>query len=81
MTTETEALQKFRDSIEPGAFRLFLGKHRNKSVALNIRDRKGNLRLHLGVDSLGTPKLDFLNEKGEITYSLPDSAHIAAKQR
>ena len=71
---KTDALQKFRASAGFGAQRLFVGKNKNKAVVVNLSDNKGNTRLRMLVDSLGTPRLDFLNEKGQVTYSLPDSA-------
>ena len=77
---KTEALQKFRDSNNTGAGRLFIGKNRKKAVIVDLRDKQGTSRLRLLVDSLGTPRLDFLDENGQITYTLPDSPHAATKR-
>ena len=61
--------------------RLFIGKYdRTKAAVLEIMDRKGNSRLVLGVDSLGTPSIDFLNEKGDITYHLSDAGTNKTKK-
>jgi len=58
--------------------RVFIGKTQRKSATVSLSDRKGNLRVHLWVDSLGTPRLDFLDKLGNITCSLPDSLHAAS---
>jgi len=55
--------------------RVFVGKTQRKSATVNLSDRKGNLRLRLWVDSLGTPRLDFFDKTGKVTCSLPDSLH------
>jgi len=72
-----EAQKKFEESTGPwAAERLFVGKRDNsKSTVVDLKDRKGKTRLLLSVDSLGTPRLEFLNGKGEITYSITDSSH------
>ena len=76
-----QALQKFQEEANKvGAPRLFIGKGRNKAIVVNLRDQLGQSRLRLQVDSLGSPRMDFLDKNGNITYSLPDSAHIAAKK-
>ena len=72
---KVEALKKFRASVGYGAQRLFVGKSRSKSVVVDLSDSKGNTRLRMLVDSLGLPRIDFLNEKGQVTYSLPELAH------
>ncbi len=78
---KTEALKKFRASAGPWrAKRLFVGKYdKSKSAVVDLMDRKGNSRLQLSVDSLGVPRLLFLNEKGDVTYSLSDSARPGMK--
>jgi hypothetical protein len=76
---KTDALKKFRESTGTGARRLFVGKNRSKSVTVDLADTKGNTRLRMVVDSLGTPHLDFLNEGGVITYSLPDPSRAGTK--
>jgi len=53
------------------AQRIFIGKNENKTAMLTLADREGKPRLQLLVDSNGIAKLNFLNEKGNITYSLP----------
>jgi hypothetical protein len=70
---KNQALRKL-DSL--GVFeseRVFIGKTQRKSATVNLSDRNGNLRIRLWVDSLGTPRLDFLDRSGNVTCRLPDS--------
>ena len=53
------------------AHRLFIGKDASKSAMINLSDTNGNTRMELIVDSLGTAKINFLDDKGNITSSLP----------
>jgi hypothetical protein len=53
-----------------GAQRLFIGS-RNETVQLELKDKKGNVRGRFSVDDKGDAKLEFLNEKGEITSVFP----------
>ncbi|MBI5020946.1 MAG: hypothetical protein HZB59_05875 [Ignavibacteriales bacterium] len=59
--------------------RVFIGKTQRKSATVNLSDLKGNTRIRLWVDSLGTPRLDFLDQNGGITYRLPDSARASSQ--
>lgn len=52
--------------------RLFVGRDYSKSAVLNLADRNGKPRLRLAVDSLGTPRIEFLNDSGRVTSTLPD---------
>lgn len=53
------------------AQRVFIGKNDSKTAMVTLADRMGKPRLQLLVDSAGTAKLNFLDEEGNITYSLP----------
>lgn len=55
------------------ATRLYAGRDVNKNAVVNLFDPQGRMRLRLRVDSLGRPGLDFLDEQGQVTFSLPDS--------
>jgi hypothetical protein len=70
-----EALLKKLMEPKPGmkavAQRVFVGKDDSKTAMVTLADRMGKPRLQLLVDSAGTAKLNFLDEKGNITYSLP----------
>jgi hypothetical protein len=51
--------------------RLFAGE-RGKKAVLELRDMRGRERLRLVVDSIGTPNLEFLDEKGTVVKRLPE---------
>jgi len=53
------------------AQRVFVGKDIEKTAMVTLADRMGKPRLQLTVDSNGIAKLNFLDQKGNITYSLP----------
>ena len=53
------------------AQRVFVGKDEHKTAMVMLADQKGTPRIQLLVDSSGNPKLNFLDERGHITYSVP----------
>lgn len=53
------------------AQRVMLGRGRDGEAALVLSDSKGIPRIVAMVDQNDNPTLQFLNEKGEVTYSLP----------
>lgn len=55
------------------ANRLFLGRDVSKNAVVNLFDPLGRIRLRLRVDSLGRSSMDFLDDSGRVTFSLPDS--------
>lgn len=55
------------------ATRLFAGKQTDKSAIVVLSDPNGRPRLRLVVDSLGSPRIDFLDEAGQVTRSLTGS--------
>lgn len=55
------------------ATRLYLGRDVGKNAVVNLFDPMGRIRLRLRVDSLGRPSMDFLDDAGRVTFSLPDS--------
>jgi hypothetical protein len=63
-----------RGGIPLSAQRLFVGRDPAKSAVVNLADRNGKPRLRLVVDSLGTPRIEFLDANGKVTYTLADSA-------
>ena len=56
------------------ATRLYAGRDTEKNAVVNLFDPLGRIRLRLRVDSLGHASVDFLNDSGRVTFSLPDSA-------
>ncbi len=61
-----------RRSGELRASRLFVGKDASKSTVVSLSDPRGRPRLRLSVDSLGMATVQFLNDSGRVTRSLPD---------
>jgi hypothetical protein len=57
------------------AHRVFIGKDFNKAAMISLSDIEGKTRIQTIVDSLGTAKLNFLDQNGIIVYSLPESSH------
>ena len=53
--------------------RLFIGKKYNRETGLFIQDKSGNDRLRFYIDSNNSPKIEVLNEKGEIINNFLDN--------
>lgn len=74
---QRQRMNRFRRSIEAqGGFatpRLFAGKQPDKSSLVVLSDPKGHARLRLIVDSLGSPRIDFLDDSGRVTRTLTGS--------
>jgi hypothetical protein len=68
------ALMAPRNGVPLAATRLYAGRDINKNAVVNLFDPQGKIRMRMRVDSLGRASLDFLDETGKVTYSLPDSA-------
>lgn len=73
--TALASLQAPRNGVPLSAQRLFIGRDRDKSAIVNLRDRNGSPRLRLLVDSLGAPRIEFLDEAGRVTYTVTDPTH------
>jgi hypothetical protein len=75
-TARQAALAKLnapQNGIPLAAQRVYVGRDNGKNALVNLSDRLGRTRLRMVVDSLGRARLDFLDENGRVTYSLPDS--------
>jgi hypothetical protein len=64
-------LQEQAKNGEFGATRFFAGKTPDRSAVVLLCDAKGQARLRLSVTPAGEAKIDFLDENGKVTYSLP----------
>ena len=51
--------------------RMFMGKTSNGEVSVKMNDSQGKERIRMLIDKNDNPKLEFLNSKGEVIYSLP----------
>jgi len=65
------AMDKYQISLRP---RASLERSADQSVALRLRDPKGNTRLLLRVAPDGTPAMQFLDAAGKITSQWPDAS-------
>jgi len=73
---KTAALRKLNDGSADDprvAERLYVGRDTLKSAIVKLSDRQGRTRLRMLVDSLGVPRLEFLDADGRVTYRVPDA--------
>jgi len=54
--------------------RLRIGRDYDKSSVIKLKDAKGRVRIELKVEANGNPKINFLDELGQVTYSLPKNS-------
>lgn len=59
--------------------RVFVGRSPDRAAAIVLSDPHGRPRLRIRVDSSGVPALDFLDQDGQVTFTLPDSARTPAR--
>ena len=71
-TARKAAVQEMINKNELPTNRLFLGKSRDNSTSLVMDDMKGKPRIRMQVGPDGTPRLEFLDETGKVTYKLPE---------
>jgi hypothetical protein len=67
---KTAALKALRE-LPGGAERVMVGRDREQSAVVRLSDTKGRARVKLSVDVAGVARLEFLDETGKVTYSLP----------
>lgn len=71
-TARRAAIQAMKDNNELTTERLFIGKNRDDISYLIMSDIKGSPRIVMSVTAEGEAKLEFWNEAGEVTHSLPE---------
>jgi hypothetical protein len=76
---EKAAAMKELRELAGGAERVLVGRDRDKSAVIRLSDAKGKPRIKISVDAAGTPKLEFLDEDGKVTYSLPKESKTDKK--
>lgn len=73
---KTEAMKKLREKAkadgQSGAERVFVGRNVKGEAMVSLADTQGKPRLVLSVDAANTARVDFLDENGKVTYSLPE---------
>lgn len=71
-TQDEEDKNKELNKIYSGnAHRAFMGKERNGDMSVKLMDSMGRQRIRMVVDKNDVPKIEFLNENGDVTYKLP----------
>lgn len=75
------AIQELIDNRQLTTDRLFLGKLRDDTLLLSMADFKGNTRIRLKIAPDGTPALEFLDEAGQVTYSLPEASKSGRRSK
>jgi hypothetical protein len=71
---KTAAMKALRETAGAAvADRVMVGRDREQTALVRLSDGKGRPRLKLSVDAAGVPKLEFFDEAGKVTYSLPQS--------
>lgn len=68
---KTAAMAKLAEMAGPAAERVMVGRDRDNASVVRLNDINGKPRIKLSVDGTGAPKLEFLDEAGKVTYSLP----------
>ena len=65
------AMKALREQGVFGFERVSVGKGQDQAAAVRLSDPKGRVRINLSVDAAGNPRLEFLDESGRATLSLP----------
>ena len=69
-----KAMKEFSANGQVTVKRVAIGKGPDKSAFLELRDEKGNRRIKISVEAGGNPRMDFLDEKGNVIQSIPNVA-------
>ena len=72
------AMKELRET-PGGAERVMVGRDREQAAVVRLSDAKGKPRVKLLVDASGVPRLEFLDENGKVTYSLPQTGSTEKK--
>jgi len=78
-TARKAAIKELRESGAFGNDRIYVGRGRNKSAFIELLDTKGKTRIEIAVDATGKPKINFLDENGKVTDSLPAESKVDKK--
>jgi hypothetical protein len=65
------AIAAARQTAPAGHTRVFVGKDVDRSASVALSDAAGTPRLKLTVDANGNPRIEFLDDKGQVTQRLP----------
>jgi hypothetical protein len=71
MPDGAEKQEEMQKLSEGHSQRLFVGRTETGEVCLYLMDTKGRPRIRVAVDSEDTPKMEFMDADGKVTYSVP----------
>lgn len=69
--SKKEKEKAYKDLYKGNAPRAFMGKTPDGDVSMKLMDSKGKDRIRMVIDENDEPKMEFLNEHGEVIYRLP----------
>lgn len=69
--TDKEKNKELEKLFEGNSHRAFMGKDSNGEMTIKLMDTKGNPRIRMAIDMNDIPRMEFLNDKGEVIYKLP----------
>ena len=75
---EKQAARKSLNEANFSPTRIFVGKTKEREAKVTLYDAKGKARINMMVDASGAPRLDFLDENGKVTYSVPGNTKANA---
>jgi len=67
---KTAAMKELREMVHV-VDRVMVGRDQDQAAVIRLADTNGRPRINLSVDAAGSPKLEFLDEKGTVVYRLP----------
>jgi hypothetical protein len=68
---KTEARRKLRQ--QGAKLRMYAGRYREGNSVVQLADGEGRVRLQMVVDFAGNAKIEFLDDKGKVTRSIPEA--------
>jgi len=78
---ERAAAIKELQEIPAGAERVMVGRDREQAALVELADAEGKPRIRLSVTAEGAAKVEFLDETGKVTFSLPQDIKTDKKKR
>jgi hypothetical protein len=65
-------LAEIRANAPPGPRRIFVGKSADRSATVSLSDAEGRPRLRLTVEANGNPRIELLDEAGNVVTRIPE---------
>ncbi len=80
-TAARQRLYGMHNGVPTFASRVFVGRDQSRAAILRLADPLGRTRLRMIVDSLGTPRIEFLDGRGRITQQIPPAVPTDTTRR